>query len=303
MPSSYYANLYSVNNFLNSGQNLVAKKYDIKQDTGAEKKTFVQGSGAKLVQDIKPITYTQTFEFPVLLGTNNNSDSPNIVNSVYSLVMPYINGQINALNGGVTYDQNYFIEKYSLNATESELVETVVIKFSTDSGLPGRIVGPVGPVSPALNQPIVGPVRPGSPALKQPTRMAKNYDVTLSLSPLSPVFVESANFTVNFENSVHYFVNNSGYATFLIKSYDVDQKFSIVGGESYTQDIFNVTSGNFVDIMPFISLSIRNRIFYSYTLPLVVKSRTDEYQSGNLIKVDLELSIYGATVSSPFGYN
>jgi hypothetical protein len=263
----------------------VAKKYDIKQDTGAEKKTFVQGSGAKLVQDIKPITYTQTFEFPVLLGINNNSNNPNIVNSVYSLVMPYINGQINALNGGGTYNQNYFIEKYSLNATESELVETVVVKFSTDSGLPGGIVGP------AL------------PALYEPTRMAKNYDVTLSLSPLNPAFVESANFTVNFENSVHYFVNNSGYATFLIKSYDVDQKFSIVGGESYTQNIFNVTSGNFADIVPFISLSIRNRTFYSYTLPLVVKSRTDEYQSGNLIKVDLDLSIYGATVSSPFGYN
>jgi len=286
MPSSYYANLYSVN-FL--GRSLVAKKYDIKQDTGAEKKTFVQGSGAKLVQDIKPITYTQTFEFPVLLGINNNSNNANIVNSVYSLVMPILNGQINALNGGGTYNQNYFIEKYSLNASENELVETVVIKFSknTDGSipLPGVIVGPA------------------TPALYEPTRMAKNYDVTLSLSPLSPAFVESANFAVNFENSVHYFVNNSGYATFLIKSYDVDQKFSIIGGESYTQNIFNVTAGNFIDIVPFISLSIRNRTFYSYTLPLVVKSRTDDYQSGSLIKVDLDLSIYGATVASPFGYS
>ena len=282
MPSSYYANLYSVN-FLGQ-QNLVAKRYDLQQDTGAEKKTFVQGSGAKLVQDIKPITYTQTFEFPVLLGTNNNSYNANIVNSVYSLVMPIINKQINTLNGGGTYDQNYFIEKYSLNATESELVETVVIKFSTDSGLPGGIFGP------------------GSPALNQPTRMAKNYDVTLSLSPLSPVFVESANFTVNFENSVHYFVNNSGYATFLIKSYDVDQKFSIVGGESYTQNIFNVTPGTFVDIIPSISLSIRNRTFYSYTLPLVVKSRADKYQSGDLIKVDLNLSTYGKAGASPFDF-
>jgi len=287
MLSSYYANLYSVN-FL--GRSLVAKKYDIKQDTGAEKKTFVQGSGAKLVQDIKPITYTQTFEFPVLLGINNNSNNANIVNSVYSLVMPILNGQINALNGGGTYNQNYFIEKYSLNASENELVETVVIKFSKNTdgsipSLPGVIVGPA------------------TPALYEPTRMAKNYDVTLSLSPLSPAFVESANFAVNFENSVHYFVNNSGYATFLIKSYDVDQKFSIIGGESYTQNIFNVTAGNFIDIVPFISLSIRNRTFYSYTLPLVVKSRTDDYQSGSLIKVDLDLSIYGATVASPFGYS
>jgi hypothetical protein len=134
--------------------------------------------------------------------------------------------------------------------------------------------------------------------------MAKNYDVTLSLSPLSPAFVESATFTVNFENSVHYFVNNSGYATFLIKSYDVDQKFSIIGGESYTQNIFNVTAGNFIDIVPFISLSIRNRTFYSYNLPLVVKSRDDIYQSGNLTKVDLDLSIYGKAGSSPFSnYN
>jgi len=293
MPSSYYSNLYSVN-FL--GQpNLVAKKYEIKQDTGAEKKTFVQGSGAKLVQDIKPITYTQTFEFPVLLGINNNSNNANIVNSVYSLVMPILNGQINALNGGGTYNQNYFIEKYSLNASENELVETVVIKFSRNTdgsipSLPGVIVG----------QPIPPPIPPAIIGLNQPTRMAKNYDVTLSLSPLSPAFVESANFTVNFENSVHYFVNNSGYATFLIKSYDVDQKFSIIGGESYTQNIFNVTAGNFIDIAASISLSIRNTILYSYNLPLVVKSRTDDYQSGSLIKVDLDLSIYGKAGSSPF---
>ena len=114
MPSSYYANLYSVN-FLGQ-QNLVAKRYDLQQDTGAEKKTFVQGSGAKLVQDIKPITYTQTFEFPVLLGINNNSNNANIVNSVYSLVMPIINNQINVLNGGGPYNnQYYFIEKYSNN--------------------------------------------------------------------------------------------------------------------------------------------------------------------------------------------
>jgi hypothetical protein len=285
MPSSYYANLYSVNLL---GQSLVAKKYDIKQDTGAEKKTFVQGSGAKLVQDIKPITYTQTFEFPVLLGINNNSNNANIVNSVYSLVMPILNGQINALNSGVPYNQNYFIEKYSLNASENELVETVVIKFSRNTdgsipSLPGVIVGPPTPAP-----------------FYEPTRMAKNYDVTLSLSPLSPAFVESANFTVNFENSVHYFVNNSGYATFLIKSYDVDQKFSIIGGESYTQNIFNVTAGNFIDIAAYISLSIRNRTFYSYNLPLVVKSRTDDYQSGSLIKVDLDLSIYGKAGLSPF---
>ena len=289
MPSSYYSNLYSVNFLGQPG--LVAKKYEIKQDTGAEKKTFVQGSGAKLVQDIKPITYTQTFEFPVLLGINNNSNNANIVNSVYPLVMPYLNGQINALNGGGTYNQNYFIEKYSLNASENELVETVVIKFSKNTdgsipSLPGVIVGPAIPPA------IIG--------LNQPTRMAKNYDVTLSLSPLSPAFVESATFTVNFENSVHYFVNNSGYATFLIKSYDVDQKFSIIGGESYTQNIFNVTAGNFIDIVPFISLSIRNRTFYSYNLPLVVKSRDDIYQSSNLTKVDLDLSIYGKAGSSPF---
>jgi hypothetical protein len=262
----------------------VAKEYDIQQDTGAEKKTFVQGSGAKLVQDLKPITYTQTFEFPVLLGINNNSNNANIVNSVYSLVMPYLNGQINALNGGGTYNQHYFIEEYSLNATETELTETVKIKFSTDSSFPGVIVGPA------------------VPALYEPTRMAKNYDVTLSLSPLSPAFVDSATFSIKFDNSVHYFVNNSGYATFLIKSYDVAQKFSIIGAESYTQNIFNVTAGNFVDIVPSVSLSIRNRTFYSYTLPLVVKSRTDKYQSGNLIKVDLDLSIYGATVASPFSY-
>jgi hypothetical protein len=259
----------------------VAKKYEIKQDTGAEKKTFVQGSGAKLVQDIKPITYTQTFEFPVLLGINNNSNNANIVNSVYSLVMPYINSQINALNSGVPYNQNFFIEKYSLSASESELVETVVIKFSTDSAFPGEIAGP-------------------SNLYFNAARMAKNYDVTLSLSPLSPAFVESATFTVNFENSVHYFVNNSGYATFLIKSYDVDQKFSIIGGESYTQNIFNVTAGNFIDIAASISLSIRNTILYSYNLPLVVKSRTVDYQSGSLIKVDLDLSIYGKAGSSPF---
>jgi len=284
MPSSYYSNLYSVN-FLGQ-QNLVAKKYEIKQDTGAEKKTFVQGSGAKLVQDIKPITYTQTFEFPVLLGINNNSNNANIVNSVYSLVMPYLNGQIDALNGGGTYNQHYFIERYSLSASESELVETVVIKFSTDSTLPGGIVGPAIPPA------IIG--------LNQPTRMAKNYDVTLSLSPLSPAFVESATFTVNFENSVHYFVNNSGYATFLIKSYDVEQTFAIIGGESYTQNIFNVTAGNFIDIAASISLSIRNTILYSYNLPLVVKSRADKYNSGELIKVDLDLSIYGKAGSSPF---
>jgi hypothetical protein len=284
MPSSYYSNLYSVNFLGQPG--LVAKKYEIKQDTGAEKKTFVQGSGAKLVQDIKPITYTQTFEFPVLLGINNNSGNANIVNSVYSLVAQYINSQINALNSGVPYNQNFFIEKYSLSASESELVETVVIKFSTDSAFPGEIVGQ--PTPPA----IIG--------LNQPTRMAKNYDVTLSLSPLSPAFVESANFAVNFENSVHYFVNNSGYATFLIKSYDVEQTFAIIGGESYTQNIFNVTAGNFIDIVPFISLSIRNTILYSYNLPLVVKSRADKYNSGELIKVDLDLSIYGKAGSSPF---
>jgi len=279
MPSSYYSNLYSVNFLGQPG--LVAKKYEIKQDTGAEKKTFVQGSGAKLVQDIKPITYTQTFEFPVLLGINNNSGNANIVNSVYSLVMPYINSQINALNSGVPYNQNFFIEKYSLNASENELTETVVIKFSTDSAFPGEIAGP-----PNLNF--------------NAARMAKNYDVTLSLSPLSPVFVESANFTVNFENSVHYFVNNSGYATFLIKSYDVEQTFAIIGGESYTQNIFNVTAGNFIDIAASISLSIRNTILYSYNLPLVVKSRADKYNSGELIKVDLDLSIYGKAGSSPF---
>jgi hypothetical protein len=279
MPSSYYSNLYSVN-FLGQ-QNLVAKKYEIKQDTGAEKKTFVQGSGAKLVQDIKPITYTQTFEFPVLLGINNNSNNANIVNSVYSLVAPYINSQINALNSGVPYNQNFFIEKYSLNASENELTETVVIKFSTDSAFPGGIAGPPNNYFNAA-------------------RMAKNYDVTLSLSPLSPYFVESANFTVNFENSVHYFVNNSGYATFLIKSYDVEQTFAIIGGESYTQNIFNVTAGNFIDIAASISLSIRNTILYSYNLPLVVKSRADKYNSGELIKVDLDLSIYGKAGLSPF---
>ena len=285
MPSSYYSNLYSVNFLGQPG--LVAKKYEIKQDTGAEKKTFVQGSGAKLVQDIKPITYTQTFEFPVLLGINNGSNNANIVNSVYSLVMPYINSQIYALNNGVPYNQNFFIEQYSLNASESELVETVVIKFSTDSAFPGEIVG-----QPRIPPAIIG--------LNQPTRMAKNYDVTLSLSPLSPAFVESATFTVNFENSVHYFVNNSGYATFLIKSYDVAQKFSIIGGESYTQNIFNVTAGNFIDIAASISLSIRNTILYSYNLPLVVKSRTDDYRSNSLIKVNLDLSIYGKAGSSPF---
>jgi len=288
MPSSYYSNLYSVNFLGQPG--LVAKKYEIKQDTGAEKKTFVQGSGAKLVQDIKPITYTQTFEFPVLLGINNGSNNANIVNSVYSLVAQYINSQINALNSGVPYNQNFFIEKYSLNASESELVETVVIKFSTDSAFPGEIAHPTNLSFNAA-------------------RMAKNYDVTLSLSPLSPVFVESANFTVNFENSVHYFVNNSGYATFLIKSYDVEQTFAIIGGESYTtinnspppgSHIFNVTAGNFIDIAASISLSIRNTIFYSYNLPLVVKSRDDKYNSGELIKVDLDLSIYGKAGSSPF---
>jgi len=279
MRSSYYSNLYSVN-FLNQ-MNLVAKKYEIKQDTGAEKKTFVQGSGAKLVQDIKPITYTQTFEFPVLLGINNNSGNANIVNSVYSLVAQYINSQINALNNGVPYNQNFFIEKYSLNVSENELTETVVIKFSTDSAFPGEIASPTN-----LNF--------------NAARMAKNYDVTLSLSPLSPAFVESANFTVNFENSVHYFVNNSGYATFLIKSYDVEQTFAIIGGESYTQNIFNVTAGNFIDIAASISLSIRNTILYSYNLPLVVKSRADKYNSGELIKVDLDLSIYGKAGSSPF---
>ena len=292
MPSSYYANLYSVN-FLGQ-QNLVAKRYDLQQDTGAEKKTFVQGSGAKLVQDIKPITYTQTFEFPVLLGINNNSNNANIVNSVYSLVMPIINNQINVLNGGGPYNnQYYFIEKYSLDASENELKETVVIKFSRNTD------GSIPPLPGVIVAPAIPPVISG---LNQPTRMAKNYDVTLSYSPLSPVFVESANFTVNFENSVHYFVNNSGYATFLIKSYDVDQKFSIVGGESYTQNIFNVTPGTFVDIIPSISLSIRNRTFYSYTLPLVVKSRADKYQSGDLIKVDLNLSTYGKAGASPFDF-
>jgi hypothetical protein len=282
MPSSYYANLYSVN-FL--GRTLVAKSYDVMQDTGAAKKTFVQGSGAKLVQDINPITYTQTFVFPVLLGVNNNSNNANIVNSVYSLVMPYLNGQINALNGGGTYNQNYFIEKYSLNASEADLTETVVVKFSTDSPLPGGIIGPA------------------TPALYEPTRVAKNYDVSLAMSPFSPAFVESAEFSIEFENSVHYFVNNSGFATFLIKSYNVDQKFSIVGGESYVQNIFNVTAGNFQTITSQIALAIRNRVFYSYSLPLVVKSRSNKYNSGDLIKVDLGLSIYGATVSSPFAFN
>lgn len=217
----------------------------------------------------------------MLLGINNNSNNANIVNSVYSLVAPYINSQINALNSGVPYNQNFFIEKYSLNASENELTETVVIKFSTDSAFPGGIAGPPNNYFNAA-------------------RMAKNYDVTLSLSPLSPYFVESANFTVNFENSVHYFVNNSGYATFLIKSYDVEQTFAIIGGESYTQNIFNVTAGNFIDIAASISLSIRNTILYSYNLPLVVKSRADKYNSGELIKVDLDLSIYGKAGLSPF---
>jgi hypothetical protein len=202
--------------------------------------------------------------------------------------MPYLNGQINALNGGGTYNQNYFIEKYSLNASESDLTETVVVKFSTDSPLPGGITSPADP---ALYEP--------TPALYEPTRVAKNYDVSLAMSPFSPAFVEGAEFSIEFENSVHYFVNNSGFATFLIKSYNVDQKFSIVGGEAEVQNIFNVTAGNFQTITPQITLAIRNRVFYSYSLPLVVKSRTDKYNNDNLIKVDLGLSIYGATVSSP----
>jgi hypothetical protein len=267
----FYSDFYTVNI---NGSTFIAKSFKKTVENEASNKHYLQGSGADLVKDVQPTFYTYTIEAPMLINYYN-------YNSLWGIAMGLANQQIAALNNAGSFANDLLLVEFSINANEGEIMQRMVLKTSFDSSYP--ITANYGVVS--LN----------------PMRVAKNYDLFVNVNGLlTNIYLDAADFTVKFENSNKTFVNIFDAIIFVVKSYTVEQKFSIVGTEG-SQLANNYAAGTFNYQNTTITMQIgTNPTFLNYTLPLIVKARTDEVGANQFVKTDLDFSLYGTTQPTLF---
>ena len=165
-----------------------------------------------------------------------------------------------------------------------------------------------------------------------PLRVAKNYDVYINQNIFSgsafyaSYLLEGCEFSIKFEFSKHSFVNTGGGVNYLLKSYDVNQKFSLVGleqsqfvnnfvyGDLGTASLTTVNefdqsySSTVVNNLSFYLdkfLSSHSNFYYltSYTLPFIVKMRSNRINQSDFIKTDFDFSLYGSNNSESNVFN
>lgn len=296
LPSSVYSNYYLVTvNFSGSTYSVIAKDFQVKYDDGAQNTPFVQGQAGNLVKNIKTPYYTYTIEAPTLI-TNGASNSFYTSNSLTYIGLTLANDQIYTLNTGGVFNQDYALQEFSIKISESEVMQRLVIVSSSaitmtaTRSIPSDIANFI-------------------------SRMARNYDVyvnplfdNISLFTNNNIYIDSCSFAIKFDVEPKYFLNPSTppEVDFLIKGYDVEQNYGIVGTDS-NLGVVNFNPGAFVALSHGLTLYLGpTYVLYSYTLPLVVKSRNDVLSAGSLVRTDIELSMYGyvgSTALPVFGSN
>lgn len=272
LPPSLYSNFYTVNI---NGSTFIARTFDIKVDNSATKKTYIQGSGAHLVQNVNPTYYTYTIEAPMLINYYN-------FNSLWGIAQDFANNQIAALNNSGSFANDIFLEEFSIVITESDVIQRMVLKSSF--GYPSNaypITGTLGVIP------------------LSPMRVVKNYDLFINLNGmLQNVYLEGSEFSIKFENTPKTFINLNNEIVFLVKNYDLMQKFNIVGTES-SQYAADFAAGTFLyqgyNIIMYVGNPNINPSFLNYTPPFIIKTRSDLLSADQLVKTELDLSLYGST--------
>ena len=116
------------------------------------------------------------------------------------------------------------------------------------------------------------------------------------------VFINSMNFSITFDIDLKYFLNTGSTVAFLLKSYDLSQKFGIVGTESFTF-VDNFDPLEFYQTLTETILQLGGYTLIEYQAPMIVKSRTDVLGSDQLVVTNFDFSLYASAygpTNSPY---
>ena len=344
LPIAYYSNYYLVAidfqtlfNNLGITYNLsaspayfLASKFEFKNDDLAAKKTMVQGKPGHAVQDVSTPTYTYTIEAPLIInGFDYRSTSPNFLpdNSLNFFALGMVNWQWQQLHGYsvnqnvVLNNVNVVVKSFEISVTETGVMQTLVIQSnymlnsSNPDGLSiiGNLVSAIANNSSYIYNQLTQFVG----------RTVRNYDIYTNMaieqigtdstignnyylySAADGVFINSMHFGISFEIDLKYLLNTGNSVEFLIKGYDLSQKFGIIGTESFTF-VDNFAPVDFYQTLSRNVLQLGGYLLIDYQAPMIVKSRSDMLSSDQLVTTTFEFSLYGTSYgpgNSPYNTN
>ena len=333
LPIAYYSNYYLVAIdfqvlFANLGitYNLpispayfLASKFEYKEDNLAAKKTMVQGKPGHAVQDVSTPVYTYTIEAPLIInGFDYRSTSPNFLpyNSLNYFALGMANWQWQQLHGYsananvVLNDVNVVLKSFEIAVTESGVKQIMVIQSN-------YLLGPVNPDGLSIIGTLVSTLANTNTYIyNQLTqfvgRTVRNYDIYTQMaieqigadstinanyylySAADGVYIDSMTFSITFDIDLKYFINTGNSVVFLIKGYDLSQKFGIVGTESFTF-VDNFTPLEFYQTLTKNILQLGGYTLIEYQAPMIVKSRSDILGSDQLVTTTFDFSMFAST--------
>jgi|688.fasta_scaffold09838_9 hypothetical protein len=141
-----------------------------------------------------------------------------------------------------------------------------------------------------------------------------NFDFSIGNfeSSPQPVYISGSTFSVEFEFDKKVYINSVGFntgepklfvdditgakpaTTFIYKDYNIKQSYTIIGPEAITipnnhnLNEFQIKTASNV-------MSIADVVLYYFVAPFVVASKTEDLESGELIKTTLDFSFNGVT--------
>lgn len=335
LPIAFYSNYYLVEiNFQEFFSSLgitysgpsgtarfIAKKFEISHINEAGKKTLIQGKPGTMVQDVKTPIFEYLIEAPIIINTFGAGQSNFLThNSLNYFALKLANWQWQQLHGysstSVSASSLYAVlEEFSISTTEAETNQTLRLKSNIllgDNNLGGLQIEAFTIAQLAVQDPVGY-----SEVVAFIGRVARNYDMFTDMyfpntgyylttgTPNYPnnIFLKSSDFEIKFDVESKYFLNTGNVVNFLVKNYDLTQKFGIVGTEQALW-VDNFSPGDFYETRGEIALFLASDLMYKYQVPLIVKTKKQALNSDQLVSSDFEFSLYGSNYgpgNSPYG--
>lgn len=310
----------------------LASKFSVKYSGPTSGKSMIQGKPGILVQDAPTPYYTYEIEAPLLI--NNYAQTGFMpYNSLHQFAMTFANFQWQLLHGfsypSTPSSTNFYVvlKSYSIDVTDAQVVQRITIESSVLlSGISGGL---------NFSSVVISPSLPNYNAIcNYIGRVVKNYDIYANMN-IVPVIVSDgipypqtsylfstglniylnkSSFKLEFKVEAKYFLNTGSTVVFIIKDYELDQSYGLVGFETSTLvDFFNPAAfayyytTNTIIIGEYTNLATRKFIL-EYQAPMLVKSKTQNLNEGALVSSDFDFSLYGApygplSSGTPYGGN
>ncbi len=320
---------------------LIASKFEIEHVNSTSPKNSIQGKPGVTVQDVTTPTYKYTIEAPLLIGENGFNSNTGFFpfNSLTYFGLWLSNWQWQQLHGYSTnpslnsLDYYVIVSSFKINVSENQISQTIVLESNILLTLEETNYQ-LGIRAQTLQQ-IYNDFNSGGPQayteiINYIGRVARNYDAFANLFfdpspnsqtsvpsfflaqeylPGSPnqtnssVFLNSYTFEIKFDIDKKYFLNTGNKVVFIIKNYELLQSVDFVGFAIGALDAFNFNPGGFTNFYTTSTVAIggASYLLFQFTAPLLISTRKDSLDQGQLAKTTLDFKLYGTTYAPEAG--